>query len=275
MADFQKWEGAVLVPVASIELDPMNPNVMEEDTFGKLVDMIQEHGFDEPLQIARHPDKPDIFVCVGGEHRLKAAKVLGMVEVPCCIKDGLTDEDKRQMVLVQRNIVRGDLDQTKFSKLVAKLSDNGYDKEVIRTKMGFNNPKVFEKLLKEEKAKEEKVLEDDKEKEVHIVDNLQFVVNEILAQGGDTIPKGFVMFAYKNRIHMLVQCDGALYKLMQLTGKALARNNTQINEFMVEALTKAVAEKGWEQREFEADLTDNYEPTGPGEAPAEGAAPAS
>ena len=268
MPEFQKWDGAVLVPTELIETDPMNPNVMDEDTFSKLVDMIQEHGFDEPLQVAKHPTKDGSFVTVGGEHRLKAARVLAMPTVPCCVKENLSDEDKRQMALVQRNIVRGDLDRNKFAKLVAKLSDNGYDKEVIRTKMGFVDANTFEKLMKEEKAREEKVLEDDKDKAVHVVDNLQFVVNEILAQGGDTIPKGYLMFAYKNRIHMLVQCDGVLYKQMQLMGKALARNNTQINDFLVEAISKAATEKGWEQREFEADLTGNYEPAAPGEAPA-------
>ena len=268
MPEFQKWDGAVLVPTELIETDPMNPNVMDEDTFSKLVDMIQEHGFDEPLQVAQHPTKAGSFVTIGGEHRLKAARVLSMPTVPCCVKENLSDEDKRQMALVQRNIVRGDLDQTKFSKLVAKLSDNGYDKEVIRTGMGFNDATTFDKLLKEEKTREEKVLEDDHEKEVHIVDNLQFVVNEILAQGGDTIPKGFLMFAYKNRIHMLIQCDGPLYKLTQMTGKALARSNSQINEFLSEALTKAIAEKGWEQKDFEPELSANYEPTSPGEEPA-------
>jgi len=105
----------VLLPVESVEPNGYNPNVMSDADFGKLVRRIRDMGFDEPIQVVRRGDR---FVVVGGEHRLHASKVLGLVKIPAVVYDW----DDREMMAecVRRNLLRGALDHGKFGGLLAE-----------------------------------------------------------------------------------------------------------------------------------------------------------
>lgn len=265
---FEKWGEAILVPVELIHPCPENPNVMADAEFNQLVDEIQTHGFDEPLQVVDHPSNPGQFMLVGGEHRLKAAKVLGMEKVPVVVKQTMQDELVRKTEMVRRNLVRGALNEARFGRLIEDLKNKyqNVDSAVLAQNMGFRDTKEFEKMLaKEKKAKDATVQDilDDTRKELQVVDNISYALNEIFAKYAGTLPQGYMMFAYKNRLHMIVQCEKPLYEITQKLATGLQRDNVAINQYLADVLGSAVKSAGWD----ELPLTDSkpYEPEAPGE----------
>lgn len=236
MAKFKTWDKAIELPLDVIEPDPRNPNVMSEDKFTRLVERIEEHGFDEPIQVIEHPEKEGKYLIVGGEHRYKSAKLLGLTTIPAVVKETLDDETTRYQELIARNINRGDLDEAKFNKLidhVNSLNTAPLTPEELSKSMGFCDVKELQKHIRKEKDNTEKAVEKAKEatksgKNTQIIDNVSYALNEILNKYGDTAPKGYIFFCYKNRMHLIVQCDKDLYQLTHDIAEGLKRDNTEI-----------------------------------------------
>ena len=129
MPEFKQWSAAVEIPLDLIDPDPLNPNVMSDEDFEKLVAVIQKQGFDEPLQVVENPDKPGRYIIVGGEHRFKASKRLGFSAVPCCVKECYENDLERRTALVSRNMIKGQLDNTKLNTMIRDLTSRYSDVE--------------------------------------------------------------------------------------------------------------------------------------------------
>lgn len=251
MAEFSKWDKAVELPVELIDPDPRNPNVMSDAKFSKLVKRIEEHGFDEPIQVIIHPENAERFLLIGGEHRWKAARILDMKTIPAVVKEHLQDEVERYTELMARNIDRGDLDTAKFNKLLEHINRSTtqpFTNEQLADKMGFGDIKEFEKHLKKEKKKTEAAAQEAKEGgsgagKTQIIDNVSYVLNEVMNKFGETVPKGYIFFCYKNRMHLMVQCDKDLYQLTHDVAEGTKRDNKEINE-VLKTVFREVKEKG-------------------------------
>jgi len=63
------WDGAVEVPIDSLEPDPLNPNEMDDVQLDMLREDINAWKFDEPIQVVPIPEAEGKFRIVGGEHR--------------------------------------------------------------------------------------------------------------------------------------------------------------------------------------------------------------
>ena len=73
----------ILVPVADILPNPDQPR--REFAYDKLLELAQsinENGLLHPISITLRDNKP---VLVAGERRLRAAKMVGMKEIPCLV----------------------------------------------------------------------------------------------------------------------------------------------------------------------------------------------
>ena len=258
---FKKWEGAVEVPLDLIDLDPLNPNVMSESKFSKLVSSIEKHVFDEPMQLTPNPDKPGRYLAVGGEHRYKACRLLNMTAIPAVIKETLQTEEDRYCELVRRNIDRGDLDMHRFDKLIKHLQDTATQpipQEKMAEAMGFGDMKEFEKKLLKEKKNLEDAAEGEKKgtgKSAQIIDNVSYVLNEILNKYGQTTPNGYIFFCYKNRMHLMVQCDKDLYQLTHDIAEGVKRDNKELNEALKTVFTKVKEEGGFKTAAVDFEYT--------------------
>src|SRR4051812_4024980 len=82
---------AVRINVDEIMPDPLNPNQESPETFNMLVATISEDGFDQPVVVCPIADNeraslqapPEVkYVLAKGEHRWRAARVLGHRTVP-------------------------------------------------------------------------------------------------------------------------------------------------------------------------------------------------
>lgn len=233
--DKKLWDGAQLVPTTSLVLNDWNPNAMSELMFNELCSEIERDGFDEPVLVVPLPEGK--YRIVNGEHRYRAARVLGLATVPVVVKDQWTEED--QMIKsVRRNMLRGELDAGKFNKLVNDLvkRTNGTPQKVAQ--MAVIDPVLAKKLLDQHAAKS-KVIEDildETKKEVETVDDLSFVLNTLIQEFGDSIPYDFLYFVWKQKMHMMVRMDSELKGKFDKLSLMLREKKTSILDFMKKAV---------------------------------------
>lgn len=119
------WSEAVIIPVDKLVPAEWNCNTMEPEEFAELCHEIKAGGFDEPIQVVPLKGGDGTFLILGGHHRYKACVATGRKEVPCIIKQHLTDADEKELMLwtVKRNNIRGKIDEQKYAKLEQRLSE--------------------------------------------------------------------------------------------------------------------------------------------------------
>lgn len=193
------------LPVEDLVPDEDNPNEMDEATMDQLIEEIRENGFDEPIQVRRHPDQEGKYQIGSGHHRTKAAIVLGMQAVPAIIKDW--DDRTQKVNLAKRNALRGDFNKQKLAKLYQEVS-KGRDPNQVQRELGFTNPKQFQQLLGEVEKnlspKQKKKLAESKEK-INSMDDLSSVLNRIFKESGSELDYGYMVFSFGGKSHHYFQ----------------------------------------------------------------------
>ena len=98
----------MIAPIKDIKPNPRNPRVIKDERFAKLCTSLQE--FPEMLEkrpLVCFTDTDGKFVVLGGNMRLKAAKEIGLKELPIVLADDWTAEQKDQF-LIKDNIGFGE-----------------------------------------------------------------------------------------------------------------------------------------------------------------------
>ena len=96
--------------IADIKANPKNPRIIKDNKFAKLVKSIKEF----PQMLEKRPlicftDTDGKLVVLGGNMRLKAAKEVGLKELPILLADDWTEEQKAQF-LIKDNVGFGEWD---------------------------------------------------------------------------------------------------------------------------------------------------------------------
>lgn len=86
-------EQIVYKKVSDLKLNPKNPR-KNDDAVDVVAKSIEKYGFKNPLII----DENNVVWC--GNTRLKASKQLGLKEVPCIVASDLTEEQIRELALI-------------------------------------------------------------------------------------------------------------------------------------------------------------------------------
>jgi hypothetical protein len=98
------------IDIKQIKPNPKNPRVIKDANFDKLKRSIQE--FPEMLEkrpLVCYTDTDGKLVVLGGNMRLKAAKDLGIQELPVILADDWTAEQKEQFI-IRDNVSGGEWD---------------------------------------------------------------------------------------------------------------------------------------------------------------------
>ena len=100
----------MLVKIKDIKPNPKNPRIIKDDKFNKLVKSLKEF----PEMLEKRPlicftDTDKKFVVLGGNMRLKAAKEIGLKELPILLADDWTEEQKNEF-LIKDNVGFGEWD---------------------------------------------------------------------------------------------------------------------------------------------------------------------
>ncbi|HEV2340139.1 MAG TPA: ParB/RepB/Spo0J family partition protein [Patescibacteria group bacterium] len=122
-----------------IQLNPLQPRgVITPESLTELVDSIREQGILEPLVVA---DTPAGYQLIAGERRLRAAKILGLANVPVVIKEA-TPQGILEMSIVE-NVQREDLNPIERALAYKRLIDEfGLGTNDVARKVGKSAPTV-------------------------------------------------------------------------------------------------------------------------------------
>ena len=96
-----------------------NPRRISEEVVNAVASSIREFGFKQPIVI----DKNNVIVC--GHTRVRAAKKLGIEEIPCIIADDLTPEQIKAFRLADNKT--SELSAWDFDKLDLELEELNLD----------------------------------------------------------------------------------------------------------------------------------------------------
>lgn len=119
-----------------------NPNQVSDEDFKNLIDRIENAGFLEsnPILVRPVDSENGKYEIVDGEHRWKAAKQLGIKEVPCDVRE--MDDLEAQRHCVIRNMDRGTPDYFKLSKLFNDNLEKGLQQKDLVKQYGFSKGAV-------------------------------------------------------------------------------------------------------------------------------------
>ena len=241
------------VEITSLPIDklyefPGNPN--EEDTlvFNNLIKEIDQDGFDQPLVVVPAKNVLGIdkegYVVVSGNHRLKALKTNSSYEtVDCVIKDW--DAEKAKIKVVRRNLLVGELNSKKFTELVDSLA-TPYTTDQLADIMGFTSIEEFEKSYHKEVEEQESVCADPGftagNKPEDLIDGLSNIINHLFAEYGETVIYSFMFFLFGSKVHLAVQANTQLKKILEIITKRCIADKLDINLILTGLLSLALKE---------------------------------
>lgn len=109
----------IQMPIDELQANPLQPRgVITPESLVDLVDSIREHGVLEPLVVAKTPAGYQI---IAGERRWRAARIVGLKNVPIVIKE-TSPRGMLEMAIVE-NVQRVDLNPVERARAFQRLVD--------------------------------------------------------------------------------------------------------------------------------------------------------
>lgn len=134
--------------VVDLDIDQIQPNplqprgIITHESVSDLVDSIKEHGVLEPLVVAHTPAGYQIIV---GERRWRAAKIAGLSQVPCLVKE-TSPQGMLELAIVE-NVQREDLNPIDRAKAFERLVEEfGLSKSEIAKRISKSPPYISNTL---------------------------------------------------------------------------------------------------------------------------------
>ncbi len=136
--------GARLIPLTDITPDPEQPRKkFDRDKLEELAASIESKGVIEPITV-KFVEGDGKYRIVTGERRYKAAKTVGLKEIPCIIKE-LTDDETVSFQLVE-NLQREDLSPVDEAAALRKLLDTGLTQVKVSKLIGKSQSYISQSL---------------------------------------------------------------------------------------------------------------------------------
>jgi len=108
-----------------------NSRIHDERQVNQIASSIKEFGFTNPILIGEDDS------IVAGHGRLQACEFLKIKEVPCIVLDGLTDAQKKALVIADNKIaLNSEWDYEMLQNEINHLKELDYDLDIL----GFDDP---------------------------------------------------------------------------------------------------------------------------------------
>lgn len=150
------------IPVAQIAPNPEQPRKeFDRSAMEDLIASVQERGILQPLLVEEGPDGG--YILHAGERRLRAAKAVGMTEVPAQIIPALNGDGRQERIInaYVENSMRSDMTPIEEAQALDALRQLGLNNIQISQKTGVNLVSLASRLL---------LLELDPELQAHVAD---------------------------------------------------------------------------------------------------------
>lgn len=140
------------IPICRILPNPAQPRKhFDSDETLRLADSIRLHGILQPLCVRKPMSDGDIsefngiYELISGERRLRAAKLLGLYDVPCIIIEA--DDLRSAELAIIENLQREDLNMFEEAAAIAALINlYGLTQEEVASKLSASQSYVANKL---------------------------------------------------------------------------------------------------------------------------------
>jgi ParB/RepB/Spo0J family partition protein len=215
--------------------DDRNLNGMDDEEYARLVQSIREDGFVEPILTV--PLVNGRYRIVGGHHRWKAAKEVGMEKVPAVVLQGpkWQDEDLQEFMAARLNQIRGSISPQKFVQTFQRLSKK-YTTDTLRNLMGFKVDawsmmlNGVEKSLKSAGLPKEAVDAFKKAKgKIHTGDQLSTFLNVLVHKHGSTLPFNYMAFSMGGKEIIYTIANDPVYAAVKEMLAWAEKNQVDIN----------------------------------------------
>ena len=134
--------------IAYIDINDIKPNLnqprknFDEEKLWELANSIKEHGLIQPVVLRRSGAGYEI---VAGERRWRAARLIGVKELPCIIKE-LSDEENMLLAIIE-NMQREDLNPIEEAEGINQMMDTyGLTQEQVSKSLGKSRPYITNSL---------------------------------------------------------------------------------------------------------------------------------
>ena len=143
--DFNRSEIVYLSVEQLVPYKHQARKIFDDKELESLASTIKEHGIRQPLTVLSVQADHAIYEVVSGERRLRAAKIAGLLKVPCII---LNDSEKAEEIALIENIQRQDLHPIELSRALKKISETrGWGGQTeLTTKLGVSRSTISELL---------------------------------------------------------------------------------------------------------------------------------
>lgn len=128
------------IKVIEIEPNREQPRKnFDEEALEELANSIKTYGVLQPIIVNK---KEDYYEIVAGERRWRAAKKAGLSEMPCIIKDDITDRSNKEIALIE-NLQRVDLNPIDKAKGLKELIDDyGMTQKELADSIGISRSNI-------------------------------------------------------------------------------------------------------------------------------------
>lgn len=217
-----------------------NPNEQDDRTFNALVESIRTEGWTVPVT-AVWDEARGKHEIVGGEHRWRAARVMGSKVPVILLPPEEFDRDRRDWNVVKDNMLRGTLNPDKFTQMYARLAKK-YDGEVLQTLMGFTSEDAFRRMYRDVARQLPPALQQalaDAKDEIKTIDDLSAVLNRLFRDHGETLPSNFMVFSWGGKEVLWIRADADLWHMVSGLAKAVDAEGGDMTERMKDLLGRS------------------------------------
>lgn len=228
----------VMIDINFIDNADYNPQEQSKVVFNRMVKSIKEDGFAGTIQVAPNPKKEDRYVAISGNHRLDAARILDIKQLPCNVFDDW-NEDKQKAENVSWNIIHGKFNPEKLAKLYDNLSKK-YGDELTQQMMSLEvDNSIIKQIMKQIRREVPPDMQkqlDNAKGEIKTVDQLSAILNEMFTKYGDDLQYGFMVFEYGGKSHYWIKMNNKLKKKMQGFTDECRETGGQLSERLYAAM---------------------------------------
>ncbi len=131
------------IKLTQIERNPEQPRkYFDPEAIDELAVSIKRCGVINPITVRK---KDGVYQIIAGERRFRAAKVAGLLEIPCLVLS--TNEQKSSIISIVENIQRYDLNFVEEALAYQKLIDEfSFKQEQVALKIGKTQSAVANKI---------------------------------------------------------------------------------------------------------------------------------